>query len=44
MAGIVVQDPLQDLGMHQGPIKERRGHGVSEKGGGGVRLLPLRAL
>jgi len=32
MAGIVVQDPLQDLGVHQGPIKERRGHGVSEKG------------
>ena len=34
MAGIVVQDSLQDLGMHQGPIKERRGHGVSEKGEG----------
>ena len=27
MARIVVQYPLQDLGMHQRAIEERRGHG-----------------
>jgi len=29
MAGIVVQDSLQDLGMHQGPVHKCRGHDVS---------------
>ena len=29
MVGIVVQDPLQDFGVHQGPIEESRGHGIS---------------
>jgi hypothetical protein len=29
VAGIIVQDPLQDLGMHQDTVEECSGHGIS---------------
>jgi hypothetical protein len=29
VAGIIVQDPLQDLGMHQNTVEECSGHGIS---------------
>ena len=33
VAGIIVQDPLQDLGMHQNTVEECSGHGISGEWG-----------
>jgi len=31
VTGIIVEHPLQNFGMHEGPVKERRGHGINEE-------------
>jgi hypothetical protein len=42
MARVVVQNPLQDLGMHQGAIEECRGHGYDSWESGRERVGPER--
>ena len=39
MDSIIVQDPLQYLRMHQGPVEECGGHGVSGQVGFPTRPL-----
>jgi hypothetical protein len=40
MARVVVQYPLQDLGMHQRAIEECRGHGYDSRKSGSEQVGP----